>query len=66
MEIIEVVEQAAIFDGKPNLYPLSAAISLINHNAYGGTLKDLQEAKEDGLLNPKRYNVRLVLSIEEL
>lgn len=63
----EVVEQHAIFDGKPEFPPLSMAIYLMNHYAYGGTRKDLEEAKKDeDMADPKRYKVRLTLSYEEV
>ena len=65
--IIDIVEQHAIYDGKPNLQPLGMAINMLNYHAFGGSPNDLIEAKKDrSLENPKRYKVKLTLSIEEV
>lgn len=64
--IKEIVEQDAIFDGEPDFLPLSAAISLMNHNSYGGTEGDLVWALSEGMEKPKRYKVRLILEVEEI
>ena len=45
---VDIVEQSAIFDGKPEFsLPLAAVIGLLNFHAHGGTPKDLQDAIED-------------------
>jgi hypothetical protein len=64
-QIIDVVEQSAIFDGKPDFPPLSMAIYLMNHYSFGGSPQDLAAAANE-LENPKRYKVRLILEVEEL
>ncbi|MCG7945816.1 MAG: hypothetical protein N0C84_05660 [Candidatus Thiodiazotropha taylori] len=66
-KLVEIAEQNAIFDGKPDFMPMGAVISLLNYNAYGGTRADLREAIEyEEMDNPKRYRVQLHLYIEEL
>jgi len=66
-KLIEIMEQDAVFDGKPDFMPLGAVINLLNYNAYGGTPNDLQEAKDTGELeNPKRYRVQVHIYAEEL
>lgn len=66
-ELIHIMEQDAVFDGAPDFMPLGAVINLLNYKSYGGTQKDLEEAKSLGEMdNPKRYRVQLHLYIEEL
>lgn len=65
---VDIVEQSAIFDGKPEFsLPLAAVVNLLNFHGYGGTPKDLQEAIEDpSISDPRRYRVTLRLDYEEL
>jgi len=65
---VDIVEQCAIFDGKPDFsVPLSAAINLLNFYSFGGTPDDMDVAvKDKNIDNPKRYKVTLRLDYEEL
>ena len=65
---IEIVEQTAIFDGRPEFsLPLAAVVNLLNFHSFGGTTNDLKEALADKSIdNPKRYRVSLHLYCEEL
>lgn len=68
-EIIQVVEQNAIYeDPKRELMPGGLLVSVLNHNAYGGTRNDLKEGRESGELGPsaKLYRTRVVIEIEEI
>lgn len=63
---VDRVQQSAIFDGKTDFMPLSAAIYLVNHYSAGGTPNDMMEIKSSGVMkNPKRYKVTLTLEYEE-
>ena len=64
-ELKEVLEQDAIFDGKPKLIPLGALMNLQNWYAEGGTPHDMRQAK-GYMKNPKRYRIQLHLYVEEL
>jgi len=65
---VDIVEQSAIFDGKPEFsVPLAAVINLLNFHAFGGTPGDLEDAKMEGdMTDPRRYRVTLRLDCEEL
>jgi len=65
MEVKDIIEQNAIFDGEPDFLPFAACLYLLNHNSFGGTPKDFKEAKEE-LDNPRRYRVRLTLEYEDI
>jgi len=59
-KLITVMEQEAIFDGKPDFMPMSALINLLNHNSWG------DDDDTSDLVNPKRYKVQLHLYVEEV
>ena len=61
-EIREILEQRAIFDGKPRFMCGGAVINLLNHYSYG----DMKDAEDDGCENPKKYLVRIIIETEEL
>lgn len=65
---VDIVEQCAIFDGKPEFsLPLAAVVNLLNFHSFGGTPCDMEEATRDkDIDNPKRYRVTLRLDYEEL
>jgi hypothetical protein len=66
-KLIEIMEQDAVFDGKPDFMPLGAVVNLLNYNSYGGTPSDLQEAIDTQEMdNPKRYRVQIHVYVEEL
>lgn len=63
----DIIQQNAIFDGKPDFIPTSAAICLLNHHSYGGTPNDFKEAVEDDQLeDPRRYKVTMTIEVEEI
>lgn len=61
-QIHEILEQHAIFDGKPRFMCSSAVINLLNHYSYG----DIQDAVDDGCENPRKYKVRIIIETEEI
>jgi hypothetical protein len=65
---VDIVEQNAVFNGKPEFsLPLAAAINLLNFHGFGGTPKDMQKAIEDPCVSdPRLYRVTLRLDYEEL
>ena len=65
--LVDVAQQDAIFDGRPNFASLYDVINKLNQHAAGGTPKDLERIKKQGKMeNPKRYRVQLHLYVEEL
>ena len=67
-ECIDIVEQMAIFDRKPQFsLPLAAVINLLNFHSFGGTPSDMKEVLQDkSIKDPKRYKVTLSLYCEEI
>ena len=65
---VDIVEQTAIFDGRPEFsLPLTAVVNLLNFHSFGGTPDHMKEALADESIdNPKRYRVSLHLYCEEL
>ncbi len=67
MQLVDVWEQNAVFDGKPDFMPGSLVMNVLNHNAYGGTRSDAKEAAENGeMANPKLFRVRVKVEVEEI
>lgn len=67
MKIHEILEQHAVYDGKPNFMPGSLVVDVLNHNSYGGTEQDRMDALKSGdMQNPKRYLVRVTVEYEEV
>ena len=65
---VDIVEQTAIFDGRPEFsLPLCAVINLLNFHSFGGTPNDMKEVLQDkSIKDPKRYKVTLSLHCEEI
>lgn len=64
---IEVWEQNAVFDGRPDFVDGSLVMNVLNHNSYGGTRQDVVDAAENGdMENPKLFRVRVSVHIEEI
>jgi len=65
-QIVDIIEQNAVYDGKYNFPPTSMLITLLNHYCYGGTKADMEEGKQSGeLLNPVRYKTRIIIEVEQ-
>jgi hypothetical protein len=65
-QLIEILEQKAVFDGKPRFMDGGAVINLLNHYSYGGSSEAITLAKEDGCENPKEYIVTVRVEVEEI
>ncbi len=68
-EILEVVEQRAIYDGRLRLcVPAAALMYLLNHCALeGGTIRDRNALIASGEApDAKLFNVRIVIEAEEV
>ena len=65
---VDIVEQTAIFDGRPEFsLPLAAVVNLLNFHSFGGTPNDMKKVLADkSICNPKKYRVSLHLYCEEL
>lgn len=67
MLVHEVLEQHAIYDGKPDFMDGPLIINTLNHNSYGGTPSVMREANSDPeMKNPRRYLVRVTIEYEEV
>jgi len=65
--IHEILEQDAIYDGKPAFPPGGMLVGLLNYYALGGTRQDMEVLRASGEYpNPKRYRVRLTIEYEEI
>lgn len=64
--IHEILEQDAVFDGKPYFPPGGMLIELLNFYACGGTKQAVKELRESGEApDATRYKVRLIIEIEQ-
>ena len=67
MKLMDVWEQNAVFDGEPDFMDGSLVMNVLNHNAYGGTRKDVENAAETGeMARPKLFRVRVTIEAEEI
>ncbi|KGA24934.1 hypothetical protein AO825_08410 [Pectobacterium brasiliense] len=67
MWVHEILEQHAIFDGKPDFMDGSLIINTLNHKSYGGTPAAMRESNSDpDMKDPKRYLVRVTIEYEEV
>lgn len=67
-QIVEIVEQNAIYDKRKEFMSGSLLINILNHNAYGGTKQDLAEGIASGELSSeaKLYKTRIIIEVEEI
>lgn len=67
MKLIDLWEQYAVFDGKPDFMAGSLVMNVLNHNAYGCSIKDVEMAAETGEMSePKLFKVRVCIYAEEI
>lgn len=65
-KLVEVCEQNAVFDGKPNFMPMNLVMNVLNHNAYGGTRQDAKDAADTGeMADPRLFTVRVKVEVIE-
>lgn len=58
-----VLEQNAIYDGKPDFIDVGLLIYTLNHRAFGGTEEEFELAKGQ-LDDPKMYKTRVIIEYE--
>ena len=67
MKIVEVAEQNAVFDGKPDFMPMGLVMNVLNYNSYGGTGVAVVAAKAEGEMDdPRLFRVRVTVEVEEV
>ena len=67
MQLMDVFEQIAVFDGKPDFMDGSLVMNVLNHKSYGGTRRDAEAAAETGeMACPKLFRVRVTIEVEEI
>lgn len=56
--IEHVMQQDAIFDGRPEFVDVSLVMNVLNHNSFGGTKKDLLEMRASPQDFPARHGLK--------
>lgn len=65
-KIHEILEQDAVYDGKPSFAPGGMIMDVLNYYALGGTRQRAQELRDSGEApNAKRYMVRVTIETDE-
>lgn len=65
--IHDIVEQNAVYDGKPEFPPCTMLMSILNHYCIGGTASEAALLRDSGEAeNAKLYKVRIIIETEEL
>lgn len=64
-----VMQQDAIFDGRPEFVDVSLVMNVLNHNSFGGTKRELLEMRANPINYPnmhglKRYKVTICVYAE--